>query len=236
MTNRQDSRFTSRQPPVGLRPGNTVYSEFHDATSAYSDNLFLHIPKQATAAYQEGPVDLTYHETLDQISAHSARYADAGYGLGHRVALVLENRAEFFLHFLGLNRLGVSIVPINAEYPDDSIAHIISHSDSCLIVTLPEYKKKLDASINSAGREIAIMETDRPGQIPHADIEPDSGVPDKSTEAALLYTSGTTGYPKGCRLSNEYFQTIGDWYVNLGGYCELESGRERLITPLPWHT
>ena len=212
---------------------NTVYSEFYNATSAYFDNPFLHIPKQATAAYQQGPVDLTYNETLDQVSVYSARYAGAGYGLGQRVALVLENRAAFFLHFLALNRLGVSIVPINAEHPHESIAHIISHSDSCLIVTLPEHKKKLDTSINSVGREIAVMETDRFEHIPHAGIEPHSGVPDKSTEAALLYTSGTTGYPKGCILSNEYFLTIGDWYVNLGCYCELESGRERLITPLP---
>ena len=212
---------------------NTVYSEFYNATSAYFDNPFLHIPKQATAAYQQGPVDLTYNETLDQVSVYSARYAGAGYGLGQRVALVLENRAAFFLHFLALNRLGVSIVPINAEHPHESIAHIISHSDSCLIVTLPEHKKKLDASINLVGREIAVMETDRFEHIPHAGIEPHSGVPDKSTEAALLYTSGTTGYPKGCILSNEYFLTIGDWYVNLGCYCELESGRERLITPLP---
>lgn len=212
---------------------NTVYSEFHNATSAYSDKPLLHIPKQATTAYQEGSVDLTYCDTLEQISVYSAKYADAGYGLGHRVALVLENRAEFFLHFLALNRLGVSIVPINAEYPHDSIAHIISHSDSCLIVTLPEYKKKVDASINLVNREIAVLETTQTEHILYAGIEPHSGVPDKSTEAALLYTSGTTGRPKGCMLSNEYFLTIGDWYVNLGGYCELESGQERLITPLP---
>lgn len=211
----------------------TVYSEFYNAASAYSDNLFLHIPEQATAAYRDGPVELTYHEALDQISVHSARYADAGYGPGHRIALVLENRAEFFLHFLALNRLGVSIVPVNPEYPDDSIAHIISHSDSCLVITLPEHKKKLETSIKSAGRATPVTETGRPGHIPQAGTEIRSGVPDQSTEAALLYTSGTTGRPKGCMLSNEYFLTIGEWYVNLGGYCELETGRERLITPLP---
>ena len=211
----------------------TVYSEFYNAASAYSDNLFLHIPEQATAAYRDGPVELTYHETLDQISVHSASYADAGYGPGHRIALVLENRVEFFLHFLALNRLGVSVVPVNPEFPEDSIAHIISHSDSCLAVTLPEHKKKLETSIEAVGRAIPIMESDRPEHMPHAGIEPQSGVPDHSTEAALLYTSGTTGRPKGCMLSNDYFLTIGEWYVNLGGYCELETGRERLITPLP---
>lgn len=211
----------------------TVYSEFTNAATTYSDNLFLLIPEQATAAYRDGPVELTYHETLDRVSVLGARYADAGYGPGHRVALVLENRADFFLHFLALNRLGASIVPINPEFPGASIAHIISHSDSCLIVTLPEHKNKIDASINPANSAIAIMETSRAEHMPHAGTEPCPGVPNGSTEAALLYTSGTTGLPKGCMLSNEYFRTNGEWYVNLGGYCDLESGRERLITPLP---
>src|SRR5688572_14710546 len=54
-----------------------------------------------------------------------------------------------------------------------------------------------------------------------------------ATECALLYTSGTTGKPKGCLLSNAYFLDMGRRYLQEGGLCALRQGEERLITPLP---
>ena len=57
--------------------------------------------------------------------------------------------------------------------------------------------------------------------------------PDAPAECALLYTSGTTGKPKGCILSNDYFLRCGRWYTAIGGLCALRIGEERLITPLP---
>src|SRR5258707_1384390 len=57
--------------------------------------------------------------------------------------------------------------------------------------------------------------------------------PGTDTECALLYPSGTTGKPKGCVLSNDYFLRCGRWYTQIGGLCTLRPGEDRLITPLP---
>ena len=59
------------------------------------------------------------------------------------------------------------------------------------------------------------------------------GAPDDLSECALLYTSGTTGRPKGCILQNRYFLHAGRWYLSVGGLCVLREGEERMLTPLP---
>jgi acyl-CoA synthetase (AMP-forming)/AMP-acid ligase II len=56
---------------------------------------------------------------------------------------------------------------------------------------------------------------------------------DERTECALLYTSGTTGRPKGCILPNRYFLRAGEWYAHIGGLAQLHVGEERMLTPLP---
>ena len=44
------------------------------------------------------------------------RYEQAGYGLGHRVALLVENRPDYFIHLFALNAVGASVVPVNPDH------------------------------------------------------------------------------------------------------------------------
>src|SRR5207249_8625233 len=53
------------------------------------------------------------------------------------------------------------------------------------------------------------------------------------TECSLLYTSGTTGRPKGCILTNLYYLNSGAWYRDMGGLVVIEYGRDRILNPLP---
>ncbi|MBM3568748.1 MAG: ATP-dependent acyl-CoA ligase, partial [Alphaproteobacteria bacterium] len=57
--------------------------------------------------------------------------------------------------------------------------------------------------------------------------------PSQASETSLLYTSGTTGRPKGCILTNLYYLNAGRWYADLGGLVSFRQGQERVYNPLP---
>ncbi len=217
--------------------GRTVYAAFCETAAECPDHAFLHIPPQATRAYVQGyantAVEYTYGEALAAVDALRLAYQQAGYGGGQRVALVLDNRAEFFLHFLALNALRISVVPVNSALLAEEMAYVITHSDCALVVTLPAHREAVTAALERPDAGVPALITDslcELAETPPPAADEAVGIGD---EATLLYTSGTTGKPKGCLLSNAYFIGMGEWYLRLGGYCTLDYGRERLLTPLP---
>jgi acyl-CoA synthetase (AMP-forming)/AMP-acid ligase II len=80
------------------------------------------------ARYGIAPVELSYGRALDAVEAIAARFSAAGYGHGHRTGLLLENRPSFFLTWLALNALGVSVVPINGELRAAELDYLVEHS------------------------------------------------------------------------------------------------------------
>ncbi len=177
-------------------------------------------------SYPPTGVTLSYQDALGEIEALAARYNEAGYGHGHRVALLLENRPEFILHWLALNALGAAVVPVNPYYRKRELEHLFAHSGADLAIVLGE---RLDEVRAAAACPVALV-----GDIPPAtSAPPGEGEPGPDSLCGLLYTSGTSGEPKGCLLNNDYYLAMGDWYVSQGGLCAVEAGGERLLTPLP---
>ena len=186
--------------------------------------LFI-LPQAVADLWGTGRTQWTYAEVLDEVTRLRAAYAAAGYGPGHRVALLLENRPLHFFHWLALNGLGVGIVPINPDATPDEIAYLLGHSGAVLAVALPTRLAQMQ------GHGVpAITDTDTPPAAPF----PAGAMPAPGTgECALIYTSGTTGKPKGCILSDLYFMQWGAWYAAQPAPVALREGAERLMTPLP---
>jgi acyl-CoA synthetase (AMP-forming)/AMP-acid ligase II len=176
----------------------TVHTAFEQTARAHGAKPFLQV-------YPE-KLELSYAEAHERVGDIARVYARKGYGAGHRVALKLPNGAGFLLHFLALNSLGASAVPVNPDCHRAELQYVLEHSEAALVV---------DASM--------LERFDPPPAPPRGN----------ASECALLYTSGTTGRPKGCLLSNFYFLFVGQRYVDEGGLCTLVHGEERLITPLP---
>ena len=197
----------------------TVHDAFCTTVALYGHRPFMAVLPETAAVYGIAAGEITYEMAATAVDALIARYRAAGYGRGHRIGLRLENRPSMLLHFFALNALGVSIVPINPDLRAAELDYLVTHSDMALAVDAAKGRADLP--------QIPVI---GPNDTPPAAPDPAGTVGD---EAALLYTSGTTGLPKGCVLSNAYFHTAGRWYVGMGGYCALNPGQDRMLTPLP---
>lgn len=191
----------------------------HQAQVFAASPLFI-IPKAVADLWRSPREVWTYAEALSQVETLRAAYRAAGFGAGHRVALLLENRPAHFLHWLALNGLGVCALPLNPDAARDELAWILAHSEADLIVALPHRLSQvsgLDAPV--------ILDGDTPPAAP----------PARNTDrhCALIYTSGTSGKPKGCLLSDAYFMAWAEWYLAQPDPIALRPGVERLLTPLP---
>lgn len=190
----------------------------------------LHIPLTACKSYCDHAITLCYNEMEGHIE--SAIQAWSAAGPRGRVALVLENRPEFFFHWLALNALGISVIPINHEMPDAEIPYYLEHGEASAVVALDGHVERLSRIAGQLIQPIPVVAPDAVSELQLGPARPPQpGRPE--TECALLYTSGSTGKPKGCLLSNDYFIQQGNWYRGLDGHISLREGVERLLTPLP---
>ena len=212
----------------------TVFEAFRETARAWPNQPFLCVPAAPGRPYHPAGVERTYREVEARVSALRDRYAASGYGHGHRIALLLENRPEFFEHYLAANALGCSIVPVNPDYRHDEMLYQMDHSDADLAVVIGPRVDDLARVARDRAKPLPIVNADAvPATFPLAAPPPRGAVPGLDTECSLLYTSGTTGRPKGCVLTNFYYLNAGAWYRDLGGRAEIRHGRERFYNPLP---
>jgi crotonobetaine/carnitine-CoA ligase len=217
-------------------PYGTLYASLQRAAARYPHRSAYAVPPMAGRAYHPDGWEITWAQTLAEVERKKTVYAAAGYGKGHRVAILFDQRPEFFFHYYALNALGVSVVPINPDYRRDEIRYLVQHSESSLTVGIDARAQDLRAVSAELGGHSPFVSFDRfPDSLPAPATPTQPGTVDATTEAALLYTSGTTGRPKGCILTNEYFHSFGACYASLGGRLAMREGEERLYNPLPLH-
>ena len=93
----------------------SVYEAFAATAARTPEADFLFTESVTAEVYGIPAGALSWRSALAQVQELRAAYGQAGWGHGHRVGLLLENRPAFLLHWFALNALGVSVVPINAE-------------------------------------------------------------------------------------------------------------------------
>ena len=209
----------------------TVYEAFAATASKYPTRPVLNVSQGTADVYSIAAGEIPYSRALSDIDTLAASLTNAGYTAGMRVALLLENRPVFFITWLALNKIGASVVPINPDLRATELEYLIAHSEPALIIAIEARHEELRAAAKTI--ELSVIAPTAPLPPPRANAvvaRPQTG---EATEAAILYTSGTTGKPKGCVLPNTYFLLAGNWYAEVGGIAQLQNNGERMITPLP---
>jgi len=209
----------------------TLHEAFLQSARSAPENPFI-----CTLA-EGGRRDISYRAATERVRAVRETYARAGFGHGHRVALLLGQTPTFIYHFFALNGLGCTIVPVNPDYRHDELHYLFDHSESDMVVAQSGRVDELRALATSLQRVFHVVDVRdfvralKPAPRP----EPKATAPSLESVASILYTSGTTGRPKGCVLTNECHLIAGAWYRDLGGLLKIHVGQDRLYNPSPFH-
>jgi carnitine-CoA ligase len=138
--------------------------------------------------------------------AYAAILAEAGIRRGDHVAFLLDNSADFVAAFFGVARLGAVAVTLNTQLRADSLRYILPHSDAKVLLLEPELEELAvdlapDCPLLQA-RMTAGPELDHALAACEGLEPPPLQMRDRAETAAILYTSGTTGLPKGVLLTD----------------------------------
>ena len=166
-------------------------------------------------------------------AGHAARMrgllVERGVAGGDRVALMLKNSLFFPLAWLGLVSAGAVAVPVNSRLGPDDARFIIEHSRASLVICDDDTA----GVVRSLGGGASVLPVPTAEHLPSelAAATPAPGADTSSRAVAnVQYTSGTTGFPKGCVLTHGYWQRMGAVAARL-----LELGpTKRFLTAQPF--
>lgn len=181
----------------------------------------------------------TYRDFLETVNRVANGFLSLGIRKGDRIAILLSNCIEFPVAWLAANMIGAVMVPVNTRFVATEIAYILNHSEARMLVTSAQYLRvvapirknnphlKMVINVDNYNTDNTLPYSallDNPAVLKGADIR-------EEDLAVILYTSGTTGNPKGCMASHDYFLNLAEVQSKLFQLME----KDRVLTAQPFY-
>jgi long-chain acyl-CoA synthetase len=166
----------------------------------------VHASPDAVAVAQVGGGRLSYAELWDRAARVAGGLRENGVGRGDRVALRLPNGLEWVLAFWGAQLAGAVVVPVNTRFKPAEVDYVVEDSGATLVV-----------------------DPDHPAPEGDTDAVDDLAPGDL---AAIFYTSGTTGFPKGAMTSHANFLANSESAIRVIGLPREERVQTIVNVPL----
>lgn len=192
--------------------------------------------------FQDQSVSYDYFNNM--VTKFSSSLAEMGIGKGDNVALIVGNSPHFLIGLYGVMRAGATVIPVNPIYTADEMHYIMQNGDVKAIITLDillPIMQSLTPRLPSI-EHIIICET-QPEKtyeenekmktfttlVQAGDVSFPCAPIDEEDIAVILYTSGTTGKPKGAMLTHKNLYSNADDVANYLQYSE----NDRVVAALP---
>ncbi|SMH30880.1 class I adenylate-forming enzyme family protein [Azospirillum agricola] len=172
-----------------------------------------------------GERTITYGAMAALVDSAVERLAARGVAAGRTVAMLVGNRPGFLVAWFALSELGAIAVPLNTALVGEGLRYLLEQSEATLLIVEEEFRPNLPATAPALLAMDERFETlDGLTRAPRRRLALPGG-----TANAILYTSGTTGLPKGAVIPNACYELAGAHMTDALGLTEAD----RVLVFLP---
>ncbi|MDH6168447.1 long-chain acyl-CoA synthetase [Variovorax boronicumulans] len=159
-------------------------------------------PHAVYARATESDRHITYGELARGCRRVAAVLAQHGAKPGETISVVMPNGLQTLRLLLGAMHAGYCVNPVNLLSQPEQMRYVLTHSDCRLVCVAPEWEARVREMVQGFDRPVTVMVVDPEAEsLPGEAEAPDTAPPAPDAVALLMYTSGTTGMPKGVMLS-----------------------------------
>lgn len=182
---------------------------------------------------------VTYGE-LDRAANQGAQlFRSLGIGVGDGIAIWLPNHVEFLKITWAAQRSGVYYTPVSTYFQSEEVIYLLNNSDAKLLITNRALLERLDKLPDQI--QILLVDGDAGAQqswLQQRSAQPTYSIEDETEGAEMIYSSGTTGQPKGVRfpLSGATYGTVSALFHTRIEMHQINAGSKYLSTAPMYHS